>query len=324
MLKTNQNMTTKKLISFIVPAYNEELNIVNFYSEIKKVWKVLPSYEFELIFVNDGSKDCTTDEILKVSKKDKRIKLVEFARNFGKEIATTAGFDYANGDAVMMVDADLQYPLEVIPEFLAEWEKGYKLVVGLRDEKKTVNLIEKLGSKLFYKIMNSISETPTVPGALDFRLLDKEVVEQFRTLKEKGRITRTLIDWLGYAPVYVKYTEKARFAGVASYSFVKRLNLAVNAFTSHSVAPLKAIGIVGFITSFVAGFFGLVMFFDRFVLSPRPFNFTGPAMLAVLNVFLIGLVLLALGLMSYYIAAIKREILARPMYIVKRTVNFHK
>jgi len=304
----------KKKISIIVPCYNEEENIRLFYSELLTVWKSITA-DYELIFVNDGSADKTVLNILSIKKGDSNVKIIDLTRNFGKEVAVTAGLNLCTGDAAVIVDADLQYPLDSIPDFISAWSSGSKHVVGLRDNKNTKNVVEKIGSKVFNSLMKLGSEIKTNSRALDFRLLDRAVIDNFNYFTERGRIVRTLLDWLGYEPVYIPYKEQERYAGKTAYTLEKRIELALNAFVSHSTLPLKIVGMLGVLittSSLILGVFIIVDNIFSFGLV-----FSGTFMLGTLNTFLIGLVLSSLGLISYYIGSIKKEVLSRPLYVLQ-------
>ena len=307
-----------KKISLIVPCYNEAENILEFYSQITALWaKELAVYDYEFVFVNDGSQDTTPKILSELKKQDTLITFVDFARNFGKEIAVTAGLDICKGDCAIIVDADLQYPIEKIPEFILAWEAGAKHVIGLRDTKNTTNLIEVWGSKLFHKLMSIMSEQGKHnPAALDFRLVDREVIDNFKQIHEQDRIVRGLLDWLGFNPTYILYQEKERNAGVSHFNFKKRMNLALNSFVSHSLFPLRMIAILGFFITLLSGLLGVYIIISRWAFHQN--NYSGPFMLGVLNTFLIGIVLVCLGLVAFYIGSIKREVLKRPLYIIRK------
>ncbi len=318
-------MSQKKTISIIIPCHDEEENIQDIYREVTNLWqKKIKTYNLELIFVDDGSQDNTLLEIIKLNQKDDRVKFIEFSRNFGKEIATTAGIELCNGEACIMVDADLQYPINKIPEFIQKWEEGAEVVTGIRDKKQTTDKIEKIGSYLFYQIINIIGETRVIPGALDFRLLDKKVVTEFRKFTERGRMTRSLIDWLGFKQSFVFYSEKSRTKGMASYNLVKRVNLAIYTFISHSFFPLKLAAYLGFFIVMLGGFVGIVAFFNQFIFNNGEFNFSGPFLLGLLNSFLIGIVLICLGLVGFYIGNIHVEVVNRPLYIIRNMSGLNK
>ena len=307
----------RPIISVIIPCFNEQENIADCYNELIKVWTKLPLYDLEVIFVDDGSSDWTVLEITKIQIIDPRVKLIEFSRNFGKEIAISAGFDHCSGESAIVVDADLQYPLDKIPEFVTLWESGSEVVIGMRDKKQTSNVIEKIGSRSFYWIMDKIGEREILPGALDFRLIDREVIDHFNRFTERNRMARALVDWLGFDRSFVSYQEKPRNKGSASYSLGKRIKLALNSFILHSLFPLKIAGYLGIFITIFAGFLGLSALVNQFFWNKGNFNFSGSFLLGLLNLFLIGIVLICLGLIALYIANIHTEVVNRPLYVVK-------
>ena len=304
-----------KLISIIAPVYNEERNIPDFYGALKETLDKLP-YDFEVIFVNDGSSDKSYEFLKDIANGDKRIKIIDFSRNFGKEIAITAGVNYCRGDACIMIDTDLQHPIEKIPEFLEKWERGAEIVIGVRKKNKGEGMIKKLGSYLFYKIINRISDTKIISRATDYRLLDRIVIDEFNKLTEKNRMTRALIDWLGFNREYVYFIANARKYGKPSYSFWKLMRLAFNSIVSFSLFPLKLAGYLGIIITLFSGLLGIFIFITKYITNTL--YFSGPAILAVINLFLIGIVLICLGLIALYIANIHSEVNNRPLYIIRQ------
>jgi polyisoprenyl-phosphate glycosyltransferase len=319
-------MQKKPLISLIVPCFNEQESIEMAVHEIATFWKkIAHEYDYEIVCVDDGSRDKTSHLIEKISAKNQHVKLIQFSRNFGKEIATTAGIAYCSGDACIMFDADLQYPIDKIPDFLEKWKQGADVVVGIRDKKKTSNIIEKLGSFVFYKLVNMIAEIQIRSGALDFRLMDRSVINEFNKFTERGRMTRALIDWLGFKRDYVFYTENPRVAGVASYDFSKRLSLAFNTFISTSLLPLKLAGYLGVFITLISGPIGLFLATNTFLFNDIfGLSTTGSTQVGILSVFLTGINLMSLGLIALYIANIHTEVANRPLYVVKKTLNYHK
>lgn len=311
-------MSKKQKLSLIIPCYNEEKNIQFAYSEIIKTMKSM-DVDYELVFVDDGSGDNTVLEIEQLQKQDKKVVLVEFARNFGKEMATSAGINNCTGDGCIIVDADMQYPIEKLPEFVEKWQAGAEVVIGMRDKKKTNNLIEKLGSYMFYKISNMISDVEIMAGALDFRLIDRVVIEEFKNFSERGRMTRALIDWLGFKRDYVQYQEKPRQFGEPAYSFVKRVKLALNTFVGTSLVPLRLAGYVGTFMTCVAIVLGItLMVMELGFDNPYGWDITAELSLGVFVSFLTGLVLSAIGLLAVYTGNIHTQILGRPMYVIRR------
>ena len=308
-----------KVISIVIPLLNEEKNIPLIHAELERVFAPLKDkYNHEIVFVNDGSLDGSQREIEALAK-SAHVKFIEFSKNFGKEIATSAGIHAATGDAVMMLDADMQHPVDLIPEFLEKWEAGADIVVGIRQKNAKEGVVKKFGSKLFYRMTKAISETEITPNATDFRLLDRKVMDEFNRFTEHGRITRGLIDWLGFSREYIYFDANERKFGVAAYSPIRLVRLAFSAFISHSLFPLKLAGYIGAIIMLISFPLGVFIFFERFVFNdPFHFHFTSPAILAVLNLFLIGIVLSCLGLIALYIANIHVEVVDRPLYVVRR------
>ncbi len=303
-------------LSVIVPCHNESAAITPFYTALRAVLSALPNVTAEILFVNDGSTDDTQALLKTIASTDSRVRVIEFSRNFGKEAATTAGLHEAQGDAVLAIDADLQHPPALIPDFIAKWRAGADVVVGVRKNNASDSYSKELGSKLYYKLVNAISETPITPRATDFRLLDRSVVEEFKRLTEHNRMTRGLIDWLGFKRDYIYFEAPEREYGEASYSFWKLIKLAGESFIAHSLLPLRLAGYIGIVIVLLASALGAVMFTDRYVL-PMGLNFSGPAILANIILFLVGIILIALGLLSFYIASIYRETQNRPLYVIR-------
>lgn len=310
-----------KSICIIIPAYNEEKNILPLYLELKKTISLLAnSYAFEIMFVNDGSRDNTISEIEKLAKQDSVVKYIDFSRNFGKEIATTAGINNCAADACIMLDSDMQHPVELIPQFIAKWEQGRDVVIGIRRENKSDGLIKKLGSNLFYKIINRIADVYVVPNATDFRLIDKAVIEQFNRFTETNRMTRALIDWLGFRRDYIEFDANNRLHGTASYSFWKLLKLALNSFVSLSLLPLKLAGSLGIFITLISGAGGLYILLGKYVFHTYfASTFSDSENLAILILFLVGIILMSIGLLAMYVANIHREVIKRPMYVIHRS-----
>ncbi len=314
-------MNEKNFISIVIPVYNEEKNIPIIFERIKKLFLNL-SYEYEIIFVDDGSSDNSALKISLLAENDKRVRMINLSRNFGKEAALSAGIKHCTGSACLTMDGDLQHPVEKIPEFIEKWEKGAQVVFGIRENHKS-GLIKRLGSYLFYLSINSISETPITPGATDFRLIDRDVVEAFCKLTEINRMTRALIDWLGFKREYVYFKAEKRIHGNAKYGLLKLLKLALSTYVAHSLLPLKLAGYLGVFITISSSFLFSFMFIEQYVLGdPWRLMFTGTAYLAVAILFLVGIVLSCLGLIALYIGNIHTEVVNRPLYIIDRKLNF--
>jgi polyisoprenyl-phosphate glycosyltransferase len=319
MVKYSLKMPMKSIL-VIVPAYNEEKNISLVYEELRKVFDALQNeYLFEVFFVNDGSNDGTQKEIEKLASTDQNVKYIDFSRNFGKEIATTAALNNCQGDACIMVDADLQHPINLIPEFIKKWEQGAEVVIGIRKKNKSIGWLKKIGSKIFYKIINKISEVEIVQNATDFRLLDKKVVEQFNRFTETNRMTRALIDWLGFRRDYIYFDANERVNGDASYSLWKLFKLALNSFVSLSLFPLKLAGNLGMVITLVSGIAGFYILLGKYIFHTHfASTFSDAENLAILILFLVGIILISIGLMALYIANIHSEVISRPMYVIRK------
>lgn len=305
------------LISIVIPIHNEEESLAPLHTALRAVIDQLP-HDFEIILVNDGSTDGTEAEAQKLEKKDSRIKYLEFSRNFGKEIATTAGFNHAEGDAVLLMDADLQHPPQYIPKFIEEWENGAEVVVGIREVTKD-SRFRKTGSFVFHGLMSMISDTELVSGETDFRLLDRKVVDEFNRFTERSRMTRSLINWLGFRRVYVPFESHERKHGSSSFAFFSLFRLAIAGFVQHSLAPLRLAGYLGGILVLFSGALGLLMFVDRFIYH-MGLNFSGPAILGDIILFMVGIILIVLGILAVYIGTIHMEAQDRPLYVL-RTVR---
>lgn len=313
----------KRQISVVIPVFNEERNVPHIYEALDGVTKteIANAYDWEFLFVNDGSKDGSLSALHALSS-DSRVHVIEFTRNFGKELATTAGIHAATGDAIIMIDADMQHPPALIPEFIKQWEAGAEVVVGVRTKNKGEGPIKKYGSHLYYWIMRSISETEVIPGETDFRLIDRQVADAFNDLSEHQRMTRALINWLGFKKATVTFKASKRLHGEAAYSTGKLLHLAIHAFISNSLLPLRLAGYIGVFISVFSFLLGLAVFTQRYVFHDAlSWHVSGTAQLAIINVFLVGIVLMSLGLIALYVGKITDEVTRRPLYVVRKSRN---
>jgi dolichol-phosphate mannosyltransferase len=307
-------------IAVVVPLYNEEENIPVVYSALKDVFGKLRSYDPTFYFVDDGSVDGSASVVERLSINDNRVRLVMLSRNFGKEAALSAGIQQAtDADAVVLIDGDMQHPPDHIPSFLAAWEKGADVVIGVRESNPDESIFRRTCSRIFSGIMNALSSTPTVRGATDFRVLDQQVVRAFSALSERNRITRSLIDWLGFRRAYIPFVASARHSGAAQYSIRQLIRLAFTAFISHSLLPLRFAGYLGVPITLFSGGLGLFVLIEQLIMGdPLQLQVPGTAMLAIMILFLNGIVLLCLGLVSMYIAHIHDETTRRPLFILRK------
>lgn len=316
-------MASQQLVSIIVPMYNEADNIRPVYKALKKVFSKL-TYRCEILFVDDGSQDRTVDILAQLAHKDPNVKPINLARNFGKEIALTAGLNHASGKAAIMLDADFQHPPELIPQFIEKWEKGADLVIGVRKE-YGASIFKKLTSKFFYRVMSKMSDTDLIPDATDFRLVDRKVIDAFNRFTERNRITRGLFDWLGFKRDFIRFTAKERQHGKASYSLRKLIKLSVDSFVGHSLFPLRLALYTGTIITTVSIPLGAYIFIDRYFLNdPFGYQFSSSAILAIINLTLSGITLISIGLMSLYLASIHSETANRPLYVTRATEKIRK
>ena len=304
-------------ISFVIPVYNEEKGFSQFYEkmllpELKKL-----NYDYELILVNDGSTDKSLQIIQKISEKDNHVKVLCFSRNFGKEVALTAGIREAAGDAILTMDADGQQPPKLIHEFIKKWEEGGEIIIGVRGRYEKHGLIAKIGSKLFYKILGMMGVKDTVPGSTDFRIIDRCVADEYNRLTEHGRITRGLMDWMGFKKVYIDYIYGNRLAGKPSYNFKKLFQLAIDSFVSLSSAPLIIFGWIGVFITVASLILGIFVIIEEFIMGdPMQLKWTGTTCLSIFITFLIGLVLISQSIIALYISHIHAEAQGRPLYII--------
>ncbi len=312
----------KKLISIIIPVFCEEQNIVPLFKRIKKVIYKIRNYEWEIIYVNDGSTDNTFSVLKKLSKENKNmLKILDLSKNFGKEIALTAGVNNAlESNAIICIDADLQHPPEIIPLLVKKWEKGADVVITIRKSTDNKALIREVGSNLFYWLMNRFSGVNMVSKTTDFRIIDRKVSLVFSTITERQRMFRGIIDWMGFKQDFVEFEAKDRIHGEARYSYKDLLKLAINSITSFSLWPLRITGYLGIIITIFSGFLTLRMVLSYFINNEN--IYTPIAMVLIANTFLIGIVLMAIGLVALYIGRIHTEVINRPLFIVREKINF--
>ena len=313
-----QTMLSKPLVSIITPCYNEQENLTPFYEAVTATMKPLP-YDYEVVFVDDGSEDGTTGQIEQLAERDPHVRPVELVRNFGKEVAVTAGLHQAKGDAAVILDVDLQHPPDLIPEFLDKWQRLAEVVVGVRLPTKHASLPRRAASNVFYKIMGAISETPVEPHATDYRLLDRSVIDEFNKFTERNRMTRGLVDWLGFRHAYVYFHPATRqHGGAPRYSYSKLTKLAVASFISMSLVPLKLSLYIGTFITILSLLTGIFVGVENYWLhDPLHLNVTGTAQLGILITFMVGILLMGQGLMALYVGNIYKESTNRPLYVMR-------
>ncbi|MBQ8480963.1 MAG: glycosyltransferase family 2 protein [Alphaproteobacteria bacterium] len=303
-----------KLVSIVISAFNEQDNVQELYKQLKKELKKVENVDYELIYVDDGSSDKTYDNCLKLQKKDKAIKIVQLKRNFGHEIAMTAGMDYAKGDAVIFMDADLQHPPHYIPQMIELWLRGKEIVLTKRIDNKDTSGLYKLCAKAFYFVLNLLSERKIMESAPDFRLLDRKYVDFLKGFNEQDRLFRGLLSWImpNDNVAIIDFVAPERFSGESKYNFIKSLRLAVNSIVQFSVMPLRLATYIGLLGAFLALLLGFYVFAEHFFLhNPTP----GYATIMVTVVFLGAVQLICLGIIGEYIGKIHMEVKKRPLYV---------
>ena len=307
-------------IAIVVPVYREARNLPRLYAALSAVIDTIRDYEWSVVFVNDGSSDESLDVLRKLAARDARVGVIDLSRNFGKEIALTAGVHACiNADAVICMDADLQHPPELIPDLIAAWKNGAEIVATIRKSIERQPLLRRIGSHGYYWLMSKISGLDMQSQTTDFRLFDKKVVRAFCRATERERMFRGIMDWLGFRKVYVEFHAGAREEGVAGYSYAKLWQLAVNSITSFSLLPLKLTGYLGVLITLISGLLLVWMLVTRFFINPE--MFTSLAFVVVANTFLIGIVLMAIGMVALYIGNIHTEVINRPLYVVRERLN---
>jgi dolichol-phosphate mannosyltransferase len=308
---------TKKLISICIPSHNEEANIFITYKKISSVLKKISNYNFEFIFVDNGSTDNTKKEIIKLGRKDKSVKGVFLSKNFGPESSGNAAFNYAKGDAVVSISADLQDPPELFFELIKKWENGSDLVLGVY-KKNDDKLIMSIIRKVFYKIIKFISSIDFPENTTGFGLFDKKVVSALKNLPEKYRFARGLLAWVGFKRSYIYYQKRKRQYGKSSYNFFQYIKDAERGIFGFSYLVLDLMVYGGFILVFFAFLF-IIGYLYTVIVVGNPINASIPIMLAI--VFFGGIQLLAISIIGKYIQVIVEETKNRPMYIVEETIN---
>ena len=302
-------------LSIVVPVYNEEKSIRLMYDCLLASITVI-SNNFEIIFVNDGSKDNSFLELVKLSKEDERVKYINFSRNFGHQIAVTAGLDYSKGAAVVIIDGDLQDPPEVIPEMYAKHKEGFEVVYGQRLKRKGDNFFKKITAKYFYRILKKITSINIPLDTGDFRLIDQKIVKDLKNMPEQNKFLRGQIAWLGYRQTSVFFERDERKFGETGYPFSKMLKFALDGITGFSDVPLQFVTKTGIFISFISFLVILYAIFSHFILER---TITGWTSLIISSMFIGGVQLISVGIIGEYISRINKNVQNRPLYIVSET-----
>ena len=307
----------KDLISVVVPMYFEEEVAKECYNRLKSVMDK-NDIHYEFIFVNDGSTDRTMDILTEIALSDKQTKIIDFARNFGHQTAVTAGIDYAKGDAIVIIDADLQDPPEMIPLLIEKWKEGYETVYAKRKKRSGESWFKLFTAKYFYRFLNYMSDIEIPKDTGDFRIIDRKVADVFKNMTERNRFVRGMFSWIGFRQTYIEYERDERFAGETKYPLKKMIKFASDGIIAFSAKPLRLVMTLGFISVLIS--LGVFIYALVVKLSGQPVE-AGWASLMVAITFFSGIQLLGLGIVGQYIARIYDESKNRPIYIVKDTVN---
>lgn len=311
-----RNQMKSKLISIVVPVYNEEEIVRTTYSRLKEVagkWED----NYEIIFVNDGSTDHTLRILEEISDNNSPIKVISFSRNFGHQMAFTAGLDYAKGGAVIVIDGDLQDPPEVMTELIQKWKEGYHVVYGKRIKRKGETFFKRITANIYYRLMEKLSDTKIPRDVGDFRLMDRSVVDKIKNMRERHRFIRGMVSWVGFKQTFVEYVRDERVAGETKYPFKKMLRFALDGIFSFSTVPLKIVTQLGFLITLLTFLYIVYIVMNRIL----GHGFPGYASIIVSILFLGGIQLLSIGLLGQYIGRTFEEIKSRPLYIVEKTIN---
>lgn len=303
-----------KKISILIPCYNEEASLPLLYNELVKLMNSHSNYAWEILMINDGSKDRTLEIIKDLRNKDNRICYIDLSRNFGKEKAMLAGFDYVTGDCMVIMDADLQHPPIIIKEMLQKWEAGYDDIYAKRKSRGKEPWLRKKFSLLFYKILQKTTKIEILPNVGDFRLLDRKCIESLKLLRETERYTKGMFCWIGYHKTFVEFEQHERIAGTSSWNFWSLFSLAIEGIVSFTTVPLRLASIFGAFTAFLAFLYMIYILIKTIIWGDPVGGF--PTLISVI-LFLGGLQLLALGIIGEYIGRIFKESKKRPVYLVR-------
>ena len=313
-MKQDKAVSRKKnpLISIVIPLFNEQQNLPELYKRLNEVL-TKEDLRREIIFVDDGSTDESFEVIHQLRSKDETVKAIRFSRNFGHQIAITAGIDYCKGDAVIMMDADLQHPPELISDFLVKWREGYEIISGIREQTEKISFFKRISAKCFYALLNRISDIRIAQNTADFRLLDRKVTEYIKKFPEKHRFIRGIIGWLGFSQTEIEYKAPERYLGKTKYTLKKMFRLAMDGVTSFSFFPLKLSILFGIFIALVSiGYMFWAIYMKVFVGATVP----GWTSLMISVLFLGSIQLLCIGMIGLYVARIYDEVKQRPLYLI--------
>ncbi len=306
-----------RILSIIIPVYNEEKCISALWERLRLLEQRMEEYSIEFIMVNDGSSDRSLSMLKEIAGRHRNVKVISFSRNFGHQIAISAGIEHAQGEAVAVMDADLQDPPELIFEMLAKYREGHDVVYAVRRERRGETFVKTKSAEWFYRTLNRLSSNPIPRNTGDFRLMSRRAVDSLNLMKEKDRFVRGMISWIGFKQTGIEFDRDPRFAGETKYPLSKMLNFAFDGILSFSYVPLRLATWLGFATSFFAVFYIFVVLIKKFMGYTLP----GYASIMVSILFLGGVQLITIGILGEYIGRIYNETKARPLYIIDETLN---
>lgn len=304
--------------SIVIPVFNEEEVLPETYKRLTSVMSSLNS-EYELIFIDDGSIDNSSIKIKEFYKSDKSVKLLELSRNFGHQIAISAGIEYASGNAIIIIDADLQDPPELIPQMIEKWEEGYEVVYGKRIGRKGESFLKKVTAFIFYRLFQKLTNSDVPLDTGDFRLIDKKVGNVIKKMSEKSRYMRGLFFWTGFKQTHLEYVREERHAGSSKYSLSKMFDFAVDAIFSFSYLPLKMATLLGFNMSLISFLYLLFVIYEKYIVKD---TVIGWASVIAVNLFFNGIMLIILGIIGEYTGRIYEETKCRPLYVLREKTGF--
>lgn len=299
----------KSLLTIVIPCYNEEAGLEELHRRLVSVCRTLET-GYELIFVNDGSRDRTADVIRRIASADPHVRGLSLSRNFGHQAALSAGVDHATGDAVIVMDADLQHPPELIPQFVEKWREGFDIVYAYREGRR---------QRIGYRVVNLLMQVQIPAEAADFRLMDRAVVEAFRSMPERARFIRGMMAWLGFRQIGIPYHDQSRYAGERSYTLRQTLHMAVNAIIAFSHVPLRVASLLGMATLLLGLLYGLYILVAKLAGMPIERGWTGIMMTILV---LGGVQLICLGIIAEYLGRVYEEVKRRPLYVVRERMGF--
>jgi polyisoprenyl-phosphate glycosyltransferase len=309
------------VLSVVVPLYNEELVLPKLYSRLTSVLSAI-ELNYEIVMVNDGSSDATLPMAKDLCSQDQRVKLISFSRNFGHQMAITAGMDKAQGQAVVIIDADLQDPPEVIPLMIDKWREGYHVVYGVRKKRKGESAFKLITASLFYRVLQKLTPVDIPVDTGDFRLMDRKALDQLKTMRERSRFVRGMVSWIGFNQCKVEYVRDERFAGETKYPIEKMIRFALDGILSFSQIPLKLSSSFGFLCSLLSFAFILYGFIVKYLFPETAIPGWASVFVAVL--FLGGVQLVCVGILGEYLGRVYEEIKGRPLYIIEEEINLEQ